>query len=92
VLNGRETTPRAELQELSGTIEECKADVVGLWAMQRLVAQGQLGRDGEDAGEAPHILRFLSSSPTGANDGHDAGACTAWRTAHDDERKTAYGC
>jgi hypothetical protein len=41
-LNGRETTPRAELQELSATIEECKADVVGIWAMYRLVDQGQL--------------------------------------------------
>jgi len=42
VVNGRETTPRAEIQELSGTIEECKADVVGIWAMLRLVAQGEL--------------------------------------------------
>ncbi|RPH69848.1 MAG: hypothetical protein EHM78_13655, partial [Myxococcaceae bacterium] len=42
VVNGRESTPRAELQEVSSTIEECKADVVGIWAMQRLVSQGQL--------------------------------------------------
>src|SRR3990170_198317 len=36
----RETTVRAELKELNGTLEESKADVSGLWALQQLIDRG----------------------------------------------------
>jgi Peptidase family M49 len=73
VLNGRETTPRAELQELSGTIEECKADVVGIWAMQRLVSQGQLPAGmGKTLG--PTVLAgMFRSIRFGLNEAHGKG-------------------
>ena len=73
VLNGRETTPRAELQELSGTIEECKADVVGIWAMQRLVSQGQLPAEmGKTLG--PTVLAgMFRSIRFGLNEAHGKG-------------------
>ncbi len=73
VLNGRETTPRAELQELSGTIEECKADVVGIWAMQRLVSEGQLPAEmGKTLG--PTVLAgMFRSIRFGLNEAHGKG-------------------
>ena len=36
-LQGRDTTPRAELKELYSAIEEAKADVTGLWALQYMM-------------------------------------------------------
>lgn len=72
-VNGRETTPRAELQETYGAIEECKADVVGIWAMQRLVDQGQLPAEmGKALG--PTVLAGLFRSVRfGLNEAHGKG-------------------
>ena len=73
VINGRETTPRAEIQELSGTIEECKADVVGIWAMQRLVAQGQLPSEmGKTLGPT-FLAGMFRSIRFGLNEAHGKG-------------------
>jgi len=36
-VGGRDTTVRQELKELNGPLEECKADVSGLWALQQLM-------------------------------------------------------
>jgi hypothetical protein len=40
-VNGQKTTARKELKELYGAIEEAKADVTGLFALQYLLDQGQ---------------------------------------------------
>jgi len=40
--DGRASTVRQELQELYGTLEEAKADIVGLWALKYLVDKGIL--------------------------------------------------
>jgi hypothetical protein len=73
VVNGRETTPRAEIQELSSTIEECKADVVGLWAMQRLVSQGQLPAGmGKTLGPT-YLAGMFRSVRFGLNEAHGKG-------------------
>eukprot|EP01018_Ginkgo_biloba_P007156 Gb_18279 [translate_table: standard] len=40
--DGSQSTVRLELQELHSALEEAKADIVGLWALQRLVDQGLL--------------------------------------------------
>jgi hypothetical protein len=45
----RDTTVRAELKELNGTLEEAKADVSGLWALQQLIDRAVLSRDQERA-------------------------------------------
>ncbi|HUQ50497.1 MAG TPA: hypothetical protein VM056_07285 [Terriglobales bacterium] len=41
-ISGRESTPRQELKELYSTIEEAKADVTGLFALQHLMDKGLL--------------------------------------------------
>jgi hypothetical protein len=42
-INGRETNPRLELKELYSAIEEAKADVTGLFALQHLMTQADKG-------------------------------------------------
>jgi hypothetical protein len=48
---GKASTPRQELKELYGTIEEAKADVTGLFALQHLMDKGLL-KNGLGQGEA----------------------------------------
>src|SRR5205085_6858026 len=42
-INGRETNPRLELKNLYSAIEEAKADVTGLFALQYLMSQSDKG-------------------------------------------------
>jgi hypothetical protein len=57
-LNGRETTVRQELKELNGPLEEAKADVSGLWALQYLMDKGVIDKKQERA----MYITFLASS------------------------------
>jgi hypothetical protein len=41
---GRDTTVRQELKELNGPLEEAKADVSGLWALQYLMDKGVIDK------------------------------------------------
>src|SRR5689334_6838472 len=43
-VGGRETNPRLELKELYSSIEEAKADVTGLFALQHLMSQADQGK------------------------------------------------
>ena len=43
-VQGRETNPRLEIKELYSAIEEAKADVTGLFALQYMMAQAEQGR------------------------------------------------
>ena len=43
-INGRDTNPRLELKELYSAIEEAKADVTGLFALQHLMTQADAGK------------------------------------------------
>jgi hypothetical protein len=57
-VNGRETTVRQELKELNGTLEEAKADISGLWALQYQMDHGMLDK----SLEAAMYTTFLASS------------------------------
>ena len=52
-INGRETNPRLELKETYSAIEEAKADVTGLFALQFLMSQADQGQ-GEIRAPLPH--------------------------------------
>jgi hypothetical protein len=52
-INGRDTNPRMELKELYSAIEEAKADVTGLFALQYLMTQADKGAGGNPA-PLPH--------------------------------------
>lgn len=57
-VGGRSTTVRQELRELNGTLEEAKADVSGLWALQQLIDRGVISR----ADERAMYVTFLAST------------------------------
>ncbi|HEY4249447.1 MAG TPA: hypothetical protein VGM64_21675 [Lacunisphaera sp.] len=48
-VGGRDTTVRLELKELNGTLEEAKADISGLWALQYLMDKGVIEKSQEPA-------------------------------------------
>ena len=52
-INGRDTNPRLELKELYSAIEEAKADVTGLFALQFLMTQADKGA-GANPAPLPH--------------------------------------
>jgi len=61
-VNGRSTNPRQEMKELYSAVEEAKADVTGLFALQFLMDQGSpTVPHGEDA-ERKLYTTFLASS------------------------------
>jgi hypothetical protein len=57
-VGGRATTVRQEMKELYSTLEEAKADISGLWALQHLVGKGVI----EKSMEAPMYTTFLAST------------------------------
>lgn len=57
-VNGEETTVRHQLKELYGTLEEAKADISGLWALQYQMDHGML----DPAQEHALYTTFLASS------------------------------
>jgi Peptidase family M49 len=57
-VDGRDTTVRQELKEANGPLEEAKADISGLWALQYLMDKGTLDK----AQERSMYTTFLASS------------------------------
>ncbi|HEY2236352.1 MAG TPA: hypothetical protein VGK01_22970, partial [Candidatus Angelobacter sp.] len=80
--NGRDTNPRLELKELYSAIEEAKADVTGLFALQYLMTQADKGAvqaplpHGPDAERKLYTTYLASSFRTlrfGLQDSHAKG-------------------
>jgi hypothetical protein len=57
-VGGRQTTVRQELKELNGPIEEAKADISGLWALQYLMDKGVIDKKQERS----MYVTFLAST------------------------------
>src|SRR2546423_690949 len=57
-LNGNATTVRGQLKELYSAIEEAKADITGLWALQYLIDKGAI----DPAMERDLYTTYLASS------------------------------
>jgi hypothetical protein len=81
-LNGRETNPRLELKETYSAIEEAKADITGLFALQFLMSQADKGQiqaplpHGPDAERRLYTTYLASSFRTlrfGLQDAHARG-------------------
>lgn len=81
-INGRETNPRLELKETYSAIEEAKADVTGLFALQFLMSQTEKGQiqaplpHGADAERRLYTTYLASSFRTlrfGLQDAHAKG-------------------
>jgi Peptidase family M49 len=81
-INGRDTNPRMELKEIYSAIEEAKADVTGLFAVQYLMTQAAAGKiqaplpHGPDAERKLYTTYLASSFRTlrfGLQDSHAKG-------------------
>src|SRR3989475_3856280 len=58
VINGRQTTVRQELKETYSALEEAKADISGLFALQHLIDKGVMPK----SLERPLYTTFLAST------------------------------
>lgn len=72
-VQGRSTTVRQELKELSGTLEEAKADISGLWALQRLMDEGIIDRKQERAMYVTFLASAFRTLRFGLNEAHAKG-------------------
>jgi len=70
---GRETTVRLELKDTYGAIEEAKADIAGLWALQQLVDKGVLDRSFERTMYTTFLASAFRSIRFGIDEAHGKG-------------------
>ena len=70
---GRPTTVRQQFKELYSTIEEAKADVSGLWAMQYLVDHGKLEKQFEQSMYLTYLASMFRSIRFGLTEAHGRG-------------------
>ena len=72
-VNGRDTTVRQELRELNGTLEEAKADVSGLWALQYLMDKGVIDKKQERSMYVTFLASTFRTLRFGLNEAHAKG-------------------
>ena len=70
---GRTTTVRQELKDTYSTIEEAKADISGLFALQFLVDKGQLDKAFEQTMYTTFLASAFRSLRFGVNEAHGRG-------------------
>ena len=73
VVGGRATTVRLQLKELYSTIEEAKADITGLWALQYLIDKGLVNKQMEPALYVTYLASVFRSVRFGINEAHGRG-------------------
>jgi hypothetical protein len=72
-VGSRETTVRLELKDTYGAIEEAKADISGLWALEQLVDKGVLDRSFERTMYTTFLASAFRSIRFGVNEAHGKG-------------------
>jgi hypothetical protein len=72
-VGGRATTVRQELKETFSTIEEAKADISGLFALQHLIDKGMLGKESERAIYRTFLASAFRSIRFGLTEAHGKG-------------------
>ncbi len=69
-VNGKKTTVRQEMKELSSALEEAKADVSGIWMMQYLMDSGVIDKAIEKNLYATYFASIFRSIRFGLTDAH----------------------
>jgi len=72
-VGGRDTTVRQELKETNGPLEEAKADIAGLWALQYLMDRGIVDKAKERGTYATYVASIFRSLRFGLNEAHAKG-------------------
>ncbi len=70
---GRDTNVRKELKELYSAIEEAKADITGLWALQYLIDKGAVDKAMERDLYTTYLASSFRSVRFGINEAHGKG-------------------
>jgi Peptidase family M49 len=73
IVNGRATTVRQEFREIYSTMEEAKADVSGLFAMQFLVDREKLDKAYADTMYTTYLASMFRSIRFGISEAHGRG-------------------
>jgi hypothetical protein len=72
-VDGRATTVRQELKELNGPLEEAKADISGLWALQYLMDKGAIDKKQERSMYVTFLASTFRTLRFGLSDSHAKG-------------------
>jgi hypothetical protein len=72
-VNGRQTTVRQELKETYSFLEEAKADISGLFALQHLIDKGSMARSLEPSLYTTFLASAFRSIRFGVNEAHGKG-------------------
>jgi len=72
-VGGKETTVRQELKEANGPLEEAKADISGLWALQYLVDKGAIDKSMQRAMYPTFLASAFRSIRFGLTEAHGRG-------------------
>ncbi|HKY27478.1 MAG TPA: hypothetical protein VJM12_05980, partial [Pyrinomonadaceae bacterium] len=70
---GEQTTVRKQLKELYSAIEEAKADITGLWALQYLIDKGVLDKKMEQSLYTTFLASVFRSVRFGITEAHGRG-------------------
>jgi hypothetical protein len=73
MVNGKETNVRHELKELYSAIEEAKADITGLFALQFLIDKGLLDKKMQEEMYSTYLASMFRSVRFGVNEAHGKG-------------------
>ena len=73
VVDGKETNVRQELRELYSAIEEAKADITGLFALQFLIDKGHLEKKMEEEMYTTYLASMFRAVRFGINEAHGKG-------------------
>jgi hypothetical protein len=72
-LGGQETTVRKQLKELYSAIEEAKADMTGLWALQHMIDRGIIEKSMERTLYTTYLASMFRSVRFGITGAHGRG-------------------
>jgi hypothetical protein len=72
-VKGKETTVREQMQALSSAMEEAKADIAGLWALQYLIDKGVLPKETEKQYYVTYLAGIFRSVRFGVGESHGRG-------------------
>ncbi len=83
-VNGKQTTVRQEMKELSSTLEEAKADISGLFALQFLIDNGVIDKGMEKSIYATYLSSIFRSVRFGIEEAHGKGTALQFNYLFDE--------
>jgi len=83
-VNGQETTVRKQLKELYSAIEEAKADMTGLWALQYMIDKGLIDKSMERTLYTTYLASMFRSVRFGITEAHGRGVAMQFNYLSDE--------